>query len=187
MNAKLAQVECWLWSNMEAPVPSFQTQTKWSSSRLEWHFRSKNRHKQAIEPLRQQNVRPSYAHATACRKKHLWPGNKTQTPQNFIVFWMLMGNSTLSRGGAGEITQWLNVLAALAEYWSPCPSTPTRQLTTACHCSYKGTHAFSWPLKAHVYTKAYIHREKWNKISFKEKKKLPIGEKLEKSHMNGNF
>lgn len=53
---------------------------------------------------------------------------------------------------AKEIAQWVNLLAALTQCWSPCPSPYIRQLATACHSSSKGTHAFPLPLKAQEYT-----------------------------------
>ena len=52
---------------------------------------------------------------------------------------------------AGETAQWLRALAAL---WLLFQKTrvqflaPTRQTTTFCHSSFRGSHTLFWPLKA---------------------------------------
>lgn len=122
-------------------VAFFQPWTKWRSTRCKWCFRTLKYHGNRMYVLLK----------TSSRKKYVCDHETRLRPYKTFSLNVDVKLEIIKRR-AKEIAQWVNVLAALAQFWSPCPSPYIRQLTTACHSSSKGTHAFSLPLKVHEYT-----------------------------------
>lgn len=122
-------------------VAFFQPCTKWRSTRCEWCFRTLNYHGNRMYVLLK----------TSSRKKHVCDHETRLRPYKTFSLNVDVKLDIIKRR-AKEIAQWVNVFAVLAQFWSSCPSPYIRQLTTVCHSSSKGTHAFSLRLKVHEYT-----------------------------------